>query len=643
MPLADIFRKGKVKAPAEAVEKFIQAASRQAQGGKDAAKAKEDVVKYMGHLKVLLFGNGEDQKATLEDALAVATSGCEHGLLQTLVTSLQDFDFETKKDAAQVFGALVRMREGDSPGANYVLERPELLLQLADGYSTSELALNCGNMLRDATRQAVLAELMLRNGMFKKLATFIQNPSFEVSSDAFSTFKELLLRHPDVSGPYLAEQYDDFMSVYKDLLSSESYVTRRQALKLLGDLLGSPACAPFMVRFTNTPENLIQVMMQLRDESRHIQYEAFIVFRAFMVAYQTRHLRDPNTLAILLQNKAKLQSYISKFQLERDAEDETFAEEREAIVNMIEGLSVSDCKQAIKSENSRGGSGAADGSTPRLSASASASSIVARAFPRWPWDRASSKDNLPRHRPLPTTLYRKVDEDALPEHGHSLTYKDRTCDPRVQDCQVAMHVWEDSCTACKGHGTVIASMGTRRRRSWYACPTCHGLGYVRRISSRVDPEGHELEMSLLRPRQARIEKAPMKNLDASEIRRMFGASAMQSDLLQAALEGARAAERQQQEHVQAGVDSVSGDFSVSGDTFSASIDANGNEGNGSGPARSRGAERLTAYINRSRSHASTSTSNGSGAPSSNGAAHPQATMSVDELLLGSLDESGIEV
>lgn len=49
--------------------------------------------------------------------------------------------------------------------------------------------------------------------------------------------QELLTRHKILSAEFLEINYDKVFSHYQRLLNSENYVTRRQSLKLLGELL----------------------------------------------------------------------------------------------------------------------------------------------------------------------------------------------------------------------------------------------------------------------------------------------------------------------------------------------------------------------------------------------------------------------
>lgn len=61
---------------------------------------------------------------------------------------------------------------------------------------------------------------------------------------------------------------------------SPNYVTKRQSLKLLGEILLDRANYGIMTRYIASTENLQIIMNTLRDKSRNIQFEAFHVFKA---------------------------------------------------------------------------------------------------------------------------------------------------------------------------------------------------------------------------------------------------------------------------------------------------------------------------------------------------------------------------
>lgn len=70
-----------------------------------------------------------------------------------------------------------------------------------------------------------------------------------------------------------------FFTAYQPLILSPNYVTKRQSLKLLGEILLDRSNYACMTRYIASTENLQVVMNTLRDKSRNIQYEAFHVFK----------------------------------------------------------------------------------------------------------------------------------------------------------------------------------------------------------------------------------------------------------------------------------------------------------------------------------------------------------------------------
>ena len=215
-----------------------------------------------------------------------------------------------------------------SPGAEHLLSRPHLLEQLLEGYSNPSIALNCGAILRDAARDERVAELLLassssssRGGgggdgdgdgeegaaqpprsLFDRLLSAVDAANFEVASDAFASLRDLLTRHRRVVAARLDSAPDAIFGALASLTSSTNYVSRRQGVRLLGEILLERANARAMLRYVSDPDNLKAAMVLLKDPSRSIQFEAFHVFKVFVV--------NPNKLppicAILASNREKL-------------------------------------------------------------------------------------------------------------------------------------------------------------------------------------------------------------------------------------------------------------------------------------------------------------------------------------------------
>lgn len=78
---------------------------------------------------------------------------------------------------------------------------------------------------------------------------------------------------------FLTANFDTFFGEYNKLLKSGTYVTQRQSLKLLGELLLNPLNVAIMLKYIADPSNLMMMMDLLRDDHKSIQYEAFHVFK----------------------------------------------------------------------------------------------------------------------------------------------------------------------------------------------------------------------------------------------------------------------------------------------------------------------------------------------------------------------------
>nr|CAG4648686.1 EOG090X07E2 [Polyphemus pediculus] len=322
------------KSPAEVVKALKEAVTTLEKADKKVEKAQEDVSKNLLLIKNMLYGTSDSEPQTDIVVAQLSQELYNSGLLVMLIQNLSRVDFEGKKDVAQIFNNILRRQIGiRSPTVEYICTKPEILFTLVLGYEHQDIALNCGTMLRECARYEALAKILLYSDDFYNFFKYVEVSTFDIASDAFSTFKELLTKHKILCAEFLEANYDKVFAHYQGLLNSENYVTRRQSLKLLGELLLDRHNFTVMTRYISNPDNLKLMMNMLKEKSRNIQFEAFHVFKVFVA--------NPNKpkpiLDILLRNQEKLVDFLTKFHTDR-SEDEQFNDEKAYLIKQIKEL-----------------------------------------------------------------------------------------------------------------------------------------------------------------------------------------------------------------------------------------------------------------------------------------------------------------
>ncbi|XP_068659400.1 uncharacterized protein [Aristolochia californica] len=121
---------------------------------------------------------------------------------------------------------------------------------------------------------------ILESTSFELFFKYVELPTFDVATDAFSTFKDLLTKHELAVSEFLSSHYE-------------------------------------------------------QDSSKNIQISAFHIFKVFVANPN----KPPEIMAILAKNSERLITLLNNLPLSKGSEDEQLEEEKEMIVKEMERIS----------------------------------------------------------------------------------------------------------------------------------------------------------------------------------------------------------------------------------------------------------------------------------------------------------------
>jgi calcium binding protein 39 len=285
----------------------------------NVVQVEEELARNLAQMKITLQGTPEIE-TTPEHVYQLVSAILSEQLLPSLVDNIHRLPFEARKDTQTIISNIFRWRSPGSTASEpdalreVVRKQPQIIVALCNGYEKRESAGACGGILKEALKHDAVTAVVLYDeprsdgkitdiysdidtlqkasgkGVFWKFFDWIDKSSFEVSADAFDTFRFILTKHKALVAQFVNTNFDMFFQKYNDtLIKSESYVTKRQSIKLLGEVLLDRQFYECMCRYVESGDNLKLIMWQLKDDRRMVQYEAFHVFKVRRT-YATRHI-----------------------------------------------------------------------------------------------------------------------------------------------------------------------------------------------------------------------------------------------------------------------------------------------------------------------------------------------------------------
>lgn len=291
------------------------------------------------YLAAIKSAAGSPSESTASDTLQLVRDLLTEGAPESLTRNMFQFPLQVRKDMAKLAVALLTYRDvgGEQLGPDHLKEHPGVIEAMIQGYESdaTDVALICGSMLREVLRLPSTAELILNCDAFVTMFDHLLNPNFDVASDAFDSFKELLTHtsNKQIIAAFLEENYEMFFEGCSKVLTSEHFLSRLQLMKLLGELLFDRSNFVTMKRYISEPVNLKLIMQLLKDKSAKISSEAFNVFKIFIANPE----KAPGIMEILLKNQAKLLDFIGKFEPD-EAFRKQFDSERQLVIDAISNL-----------------------------------------------------------------------------------------------------------------------------------------------------------------------------------------------------------------------------------------------------------------------------------------------------------------
>ncbi|CEP22098.1 HYM1 [Cyberlindnera jadinii] len=300
----------------------------------DRKKVQDEAARLLTQMRLVLHGD-EDMEPQPDLIAQLAHDIYQTDLLYYLILNLHYLEFDSRKDVSTLFSTLLRRQIGNrSPTVDYLLGKPKIITALIKGPEVPESCLITGAILRDCIKFEALTKMVLQDPAVWKLFDFSSKGTFENMTDSFQTLSDLLSVHKKLAAEWLVNNNDHFTLQINKLISSNNYVTKRQSIKLLSNLILTRQNSQFMNQYVNSAQNLKLVMILLSDKSKNIQLESFNVFKVFVANPK----KSKTVLDILIKNRDKLIIFFDNFNFAERKDDPQFKEEKEFVVQQITDL-----------------------------------------------------------------------------------------------------------------------------------------------------------------------------------------------------------------------------------------------------------------------------------------------------------------
>lgn len=308
----------------------------------DYEECQNKVADALCQIRFMLIGDTEtpsqDKHKDKISLLLLSEEKEKPNLLMQMLTNAKLYAPDAQKEMTTIFNWILRHKPNDFK-ATFEGREAEVIGQLLEDFkdrTRPRLQVMMSAILKEMMKDPELHAYLLYkcDKLMELLFQNVQETDFDISSDSFTTLKTLLTRNKKTVSQYLEKNYAEFFKMYNNLINSENYVTKRQSLKLLGDVLLDKQNKTTMMRYIGEKQNLKLLMIMLRDDSKAITFEAFHVFKVFVA---NPH-KEPEVYKTLFNNKDKLIAFLESFQESERESDNQFMHEKGLLIGKLKQM-----------------------------------------------------------------------------------------------------------------------------------------------------------------------------------------------------------------------------------------------------------------------------------------------------------------
>lgn len=210
----------------------------------------------------------------------------------------------------------------------YLINHKEALDTLLSYLAIPKLSSIANILIRECIRNESFVSYLFEYQYVSSFIIYLLGDNFEMVTNAFKTYEEMLNSQISVSSAYIQSHYDIFSLHFKQLLRSNVYIVSLLSIPLILNFITREECRPILMYFVNDPYNLECICRHLESRSKKVRSNAYSIFKLFVInPHRTQLIRTE-----LHENKTKLIRLIQKVQL---PDDEELLNERRSVISNL--------------------------------------------------------------------------------------------------------------------------------------------------------------------------------------------------------------------------------------------------------------------------------------------------------------------